>query len=258
MSQSSELKRTPLLVSLAVAIVGFAVLAIYLRQFEREARGGDLVRVLAVRKDTVAQQPLDEESLVVRQLPEAYVETRHVRASEIERVLGVPVRSDLEANQTLLWSDLATGQRTFSSLSSRIPKGMRAITVEDGKRRSLGHLVRPGNRVDVLLTKAKPTQDAALVTIPLLQNLLVLAVGRSVEPMDEPARAFRSSTVTLLVSLEQASLLVQAKRGGELSLILRNENDLEIREGVAETNDADLLEIHLEQRPRRPRIERLD
>jgi Flp pilus assembly protein CpaB len=65
--------------------------------------------------------------------------------------------------------------------------------------------------------------------------------------------------VTLLVTVEQASLLVQARRGGELSLILRNEEDLEINEGLAETDDSDILELEeRERRQRRAPIERVD
>jgi Flp pilus assembly protein CpaB len=65
--------------------------------------------------------------------------------------------------------------------------------------------------------------------------------------------------VTLLVSIEQASLLAQARRGGSLSLVLRNEDDLEINVGLAETDDTDVLEQEKRaRRQRRLRIEKVD
>ena len=126
-------------------------------------------------------------------------------------------------------------------------------------RRVFGDLLRPGDRVDVLLTKAKPGLEAKVVTVPLLQNTLVLAVGDSFGATEQESPAVRSNLVTLLVTLDQASLLAQARRGGTLSLVLRNENDLEINEGLVETDDSDVLEQ--EERARRQhrlRIEKVD
>jgi pilus assembly protein CpaB len=244
---------------LIVATLGLGLLAAYVWRFQREARGGDLVDMLAIRKDLAATQPLDEGSLMVRALPESYVDGRHVLASDLPRVLGVRAANDLKANQWLLWTDIATSERDQSSLSSRIPKGMRAIAVEPGARRVLGELLRPGDRVDVLLTKQKPGDEPNVVTVPLLQNLLVLAVGSSTRAIYDPASAPDPSAVTLLVTVEQASLLAQARRSGEISLILRNEDDLEISEGLAETDDSDILELEeRERRQRRARIERVD
>jgi Flp pilus assembly protein CpaB len=62
-----------------------------------------------------------------------------------------------------------------------------------------------------------------------------------------------------LVTIDQASLLAQARRDGTVSLVLRNEDDLEINEGLAETDDADVLEQERRAgRQRRLRIERVD
>jgi len=259
MNESPSINRTPLVISMAVAILGFVLLVLYVRQFQREVRGGELVELLATRKAVSAEEPLDEQALFVRTLPEAYVEERHVLASDLPRVLGVRAANDLKANQTLLWTDLAAAEPGSSSLSSRIPQGMRAITVEQGTRRALAELLLPGDRVDILLTKPKPGHESTAVTVPLLQNLLVLAVGNSVHASYDSATTGRSSSVTLLVTMEQASLLAQAKRGGEISLILRNANDLEINEGLADTDDSDVLKLEeRERRQRKALIERLD
>ena len=87
----------------------------------------------------------------------------------------------------------------------------------------------------------KPGIHGTVVTVPLLQSLLILAVGNTIEPANIESSASRLDFVTLLLSVDQASLLAHAKRGGELSLTLRNESDLEINEGLPETDDADVL-----------------
>ena len=75
----------------------------------------------------------------------------------------------------------------------------------------------------------------------------------------EDASPVGSDSVTLLVTVDQASLLAQARRDGTLSLVLRNENDLEINEGLSETDDSDVLEQEKRaRRQRRLRIEKVD
>ncbi|MGD8826630.1 MAG: Flp pilus assembly protein CpaB [Myxococcales bacterium] len=259
MTERTSPDRKALWVSAMVALVGCLLLGLYMRQFQREARGGELIPLLAMRKDVNARQPLDEGSLLVRMLPESYVGERHIRASELPQVLGVRAAGELKANQWLLWTDLSMTRRESGSLSSRVPKGMRAILVEQTPRGALTALLAPGDRVDVLLTKAKFDQGGSVVTVPLLQNVLVLAVGNSARPAREISKRAADSSVILLLTMEQASLLAQARRGGELSLILRNADDLEIAEGVAETDDSDVLELEeRERRQRRARIERVD
>jgi pilus assembly protein CpaB len=197
--------------------------------------------------------------LLVRTLPESYVDERQVLATELPQILGVRSSIALEANQTLIWTDLATTPHDRSSLSSRIPKGMRAMSINGTSRRSFGELMRPGDRVDVLLTKEKSGSDARVVTVPLLQNALVLAVGDSFGAVHQQSSALRPDSVTLLLTVDQASLLAQARRDATLSLVLRNEDDLEINEGLAETDDSDVLEQDKRaRRQRRLQIERVN
>ncbi len=253
------MNRTALLASVIVAALGFVLLGVYVRQFQRNATGGEPIALLVMSQDVGAGVPLTEQMLLVRTLPESYVEERQVPASALPRVLGVRSSIALEANQTLLWTDLSTTPRDRSSLSSRIPKGMRAMSVAAKGRQSFTQLIRPGDRVDVLLTKAKPGPEASVVTVPLLQNVLVLAVGDRFSTADTQNSAFPSDSVTLLLTIDQASLLAQARRDSTLNLVLRNENDLEINEGLAETDDSDVLEQEKRaRRQRRMRIEKVD
>lgn len=259
MEQTRASRNLPLVISIAVALTGGGLLALYVRQFQRTAVGGKPVALLAMTKDVAAGEPIREEMLIPHAVPESYVESRQVLASEKSRVLGVRAAIDLEANQTLAWTDLTSTRRERSSLSTRIPPGMRAMSVTQSGRRDFGELLRPGDRVDVLLSKLRPEPDARAVTIPLLQNILVLAVGNDLCLAYQESEGRRSDVVTLLVSVEQASLLAHAKRDGELSLALRNETDLEINEGLLETDDNDVLvQERRARKQRRLLIERVD
>jgi pilus assembly protein CpaB len=253
------MNRVAMIASVVTATLGFVLLSIYIRQFQIEARGGKPVELLAMRQDIASGTPLTDQMLVVRSLPAHFVEDRQVLASDLPRVLGVRASIELEANQTLLWTDLATTPNDRRSLSSRIPRGMRGMNITGVGRRGFGSLMRPGDRVDVLLTKTQPGSVDKVVTIPLLQNLLVLAVGESFGAMEQEISSRESDSVTLLVTIDQASLLAQARRDGALSLVLRNEDDLEISEGLGETDDSDVLELDKRaSRQRRLPIERVD
>lgn len=249
----------PLLASIAVALLGSVLLAAYVRQFQRTAVGGPPVALLALRKDVPAGEPIREDMLISHAVPETYVESRQVLASEKPRVVGVRTAVDLAANQTLAWTDLASTRRERSSLAERIPRGMRAMSIEQSSRKAFGELLRPGDRVDVLLSRMRPAPDARAVTIPLLQNVLVLAVGNNLGSSRPQSDRHRTDFVTLLLSVEQAGLLAHAKRDGDLSLTLRNERDLEVNETLPETDDSDVLvQERRARKQRRLLIERVD
>ncbi len=262
------MNRTALLAAFGVAIVGVALFGLYMKRFEHEAAGGEPIEVLMVTSDVPIGEPLTQQKLATRQLPQAYVEDRHVLASDQQRVLGIRVSNGLSANQSLLWTDLATGSSVRRDLSTLLREGMRALTIRANASSSFGGLLRPGDRVDVLLTATRPGGESR-VTVPLLQNILVLAVGADTGGPDqtdaESARAnsLRGLEVSVAVTIEQATLVTHARDRGELQLVLRNPDDVEIVAGVPETTDPDLIEpekrrnIQRRRRPEGPSIEHI-
>jgi Flp pilus assembly protein CpaB len=84
-------------------------------------------------------------------------------------------------------------------------------------------------------------------------------VGNRFGATEQEGSSGGSDSVALLVTIDQASLLAQARRDGTLSLVLRNEDDLEINETLVETDDFDVLEQEKRaQRQGRLRIEKVD
>ncbi|MEM7138201.1 MAG: Flp pilus assembly protein CpaB [Myxococcota bacterium] len=253
------MNRNALLVSIGVGLLGLMLLATYVQRFRRETSGGDPIELLALRRDAQVGEPITEDLLLVRPLPEAYVEDRHVLAVDAPRVLGVRIGARVKANQTLLWTDLNTGARLEASLSSNIPLGTRAMAVPWSEQNVFGGLLEPGDRVDVLLTRARSREDVSIVTVPLLQNLLVLSVGSLLRVDQAGGMDGRRGGVSLLVTIDQAALLAQAMQGGTLRLLLRNEHDLEISAAVPETDDGDVLDQQKRtEGQRRLRLERVN
>ena len=254
------MNKTALLAAIVVALVGVALFGLYMQRFEREAAGGDPVNVLIVTSDLAVGEPLTDQNVASRPLPEAYVEERHILEGDLRRILGIRVNANLRANQSLLWSDLATSGSERRDLATLLREGMRAMTVRTNVTSAFGGLLRAGDRVDVLLTATRPgSADEARVTIPLLQNVLVLAVGTDTGGPDqsdaqaEQSGQRRGRDVSLAVTLEQATMLTHARDRGLLQLVLRNPDDVAIVEGVPETTDTDLIEAEFRAMVQRAR-----
>ncbi len=264
-----------LVISIGAAVLGLVLLLLYKKRFEAEASGGQPIPVLVAQQDIPLGTALTEQMLGVRRIPQAYVEDRYIRYSDLRRVLGVRLSMGLRANQAVLWSDLATASDARRDLSSLVSTGMRAITVRADISNSFGGLLRPGDRVDVLGTLSRTGGENDRVTIPLIQNVLVLATNRDTggdAQQQQVSGTTNTSTaditqITLSVSMEEAQLLVYAAdRGGAggrhtgLQLMLRNPDDITIIENVPATDINDIFEPtrHAQiSRRRRQIIERI-
>ncbi|MDB4987208.1 MAG: Flp pilus assembly protein RcpC/CpaB [Myxococcaceae bacterium] len=234
MNRSAKLRRACALAAVAslLAALGFGV------RHTRAAlafSSGGLKSIVVVTRDVVAGEVLSRAVLDYRDLPERYLEERHIVADDLERLLGARVRGAVNSGAALLWSDLDLA-REGRTLAELVPVGMRAFTLPE---RDLGFdgALRPGDRVDVMFT---PTDHDA---VALLQNVLVLTVGTQLGMDLEPAapQVAALGRVTLSVTLEQAQRLAQSEARGALRLALRNPRDLVLLELVASSTDLEPL-----------------
>ena len=234
------MKKIGLLASLIAALGAAALVHLYLQRLEAEVSGGPRISVLVAAEDVPIGAALTEKALALRDLPQAYIEARHIRANDLKRVIGVQVGSGLKANETVLWSDLNKFSDHAKVLSGLIQNGLRAVSL-DGRTLDFEGLLRPGDRVDVLFTNTSK-DDGASSTSTILQNLLVLSVGGHIARTSEPANSstVRGTSVTVSATVEQAQLLAQAQLRGKINLSLRNCDDIAVVEGVPETYAKDL------------------
>ncbi|OLA94378.1 MAG: Flp pilus assembly protein CpaB, partial [Sutterella sp. 54_7] len=146
--------------------------------------------------------------------------------------------------------------------------GMRAFTIEVDMVTGGAGLLRPGNRVDVILaaqtdpqkSRAFASQKNFDVARTLLHNLRVIAVDHTIEPKgfgadpqssdprmvrsSTPANINRKGTVTLEVTPKDVELLTVARSNGQLSLSLRNSQSGEaVQTGLPEKELTKLAEI---------------
>jgi pilus assembly protein CpaB len=119
-----------------------------------------------------------------------------------------------------------SGANGRATLSANLPNGLLAFTVPIGPDSGVGGFVRPGDVVDVLLTRQIPgagAQGNDKMTDVVLQAVPVLGIDQVAdEKQTQPAVG---KTATLQVSTLDAQKLALATKVGVLDLALRNVAD---------------------------------
>jgi len=145
---------------------------------------------------------------------------------KVEEVLDRPVVSNILAEEAVIEGRLAP-RGSGAGLAPIIPVGMRAVTVRVNDVVSVAGFVLPGMRVDVTVT-GKPGDGRDTLTTTVLQNITVLSAGQTIAP-DARGAAINAPTVTLLVTPEQAEVIILAGSEGRIQLVLRNGSDNEVQ-----------------------------
>lgn len=123
------------------------------------------------------------------------------------------------------------GEKGVFGASASIPKGMRLFTIPVTMTSVHSGMIRPGDRVDVLMTfKAAtiPGQPQLTKSKTVLEYIEVFAIDRirEGEGSSDSSKGSKIDNLTLLVNDEQAGILMVAKgMGGELHMALRNPDD---------------------------------
>ncbi|MDQ2901689.1 MAG: Flp pilus assembly protein CpaB [Acidobacteriota bacterium] len=166
--------------------------------------------------------------------------------SKVEEVADRPVMSSILADEPILEGRLAA-KGSGLGLAPMIAPGSRAVSVRVNDVVGVAGFVLPGMRVDVLVTGKAPKSDSS-VTKTVLQNILVLSAGQTLQP--EPKhQSIITPVVTLEVSPAQAEILTLANSEGHIQLVLRNSSDHKL-ETTSGSEQNELYGFHNEIAPR--------
>ncbi len=116
-----------------------------------------------------------------------------------------------------------SGTNGRATLSANLPEGMLAVSVPVTAVTGVSGFVRPGDSVDVLLTRQIPgnaTQGNDKMTDVLMEAVPVLAIDQTAS--DSATKPSLGKTATLEVDTHGAQQLALARELGTLSLALRN------------------------------------
>jgi pilus assembly protein CpaB len=176
--------------------------------------------VLAARSLPIGAVITDQDVKVVGwpgdAVPSGYI-------GSIKDAIGRGVITPVSENEPLLASKVSTPDQG-GGLPIIIKDGMRAMSVRVDEVIGVAGFVLPGTHVDVLLSLDKGENRPQSTTRTILQNVQVLAAGQQVQ-RDKEGKPQTVTVVTLLLTLEDAELLVLAGKEGRIQLALRNTLD---------------------------------
>lgn len=198
-------------------------IAAYTAQFKQDE---STIAVVVPRQNLPRGTRIVADDLATRQVPAQWVHQGVVTESNYTIAEGQRVSFDAEEGKPLLWAHLEGG--SVPTFSGKLPKGMRALTVPVDEVNSLSGFLQPGDQVDLILTY-KPGKNT--ITVPLLQDLTVLATGtttaaRNLLDGNNHGRTYR--TVTVLVTPQDAKRVILAQETGSLTAVLRHPDDNQI------------------------------
>lgn len=110
-----------------------------------------------------------------------------------------------------------------AGLASKIPDGMRAVTLRSDEVVGVAGFLIPGSHLDVLVTY-HTAQSPDPVTATVLQNVTAIAAGHEIQP-DPSGKPSDVTIVTLLLSPDDVQRAVLASGQGQIHFVLRNGAD---------------------------------
>ena len=221
------MQRRNLIIIAAALLVG--LLAVYLlnsyfsgveRREERIAEQQKLARIVVASQDLDFGAPLTTSNIKLANWPARSVPTGAFTSLETAMRDGRVTLRPILAGEPIL-TERVSGKDGRASISYDIPEGMRAVSIPVTSVSSVSGFVRPGDVVDVLLTRPAPGSDEnTKMTDVLLPNVQVLAIDQAAGIRNTKPRV--GKTAVLLVDLMGAQVLTLAQEEGSLSLALRN------------------------------------
>lgn len=240
--------RTPIIAAIAVAVVAALMTMLYINQIRAQAEPAKILVAVASR-DLVPGTVLSEEDIAQGVRYAAGAPRNAIEWNERTLFLGQELRLPVSKDDYILETYFGSDTVLATRLSEKIDQAQdqRAITIPVDAQNSLEGSIRPGDRIDILITYQRAKLDTStggtsraateVVTTPLLENVYVMATGRF---GSNPG--LRYNTMTLLVSPDEAKVLVWAQNLGSFTVLLRNPKDLRATDRAFLAGSTTLLE----------------
>lgn len=191
---------------------------------KRPAPPVEMVNAVVAAVDIRRGEAFTESMVELREIPKGRAPEGHLSTVEeaVSRTADFPfLKGEFIVEPKLFPKGSGAG------LAAMVPPGMRAFTIQTPSFSStLAGLVRPRDRVDVLLTMEQGFAQGGTTTSTLLQQVELLAVHTTIDaPSSDKAKPTETRSVTLLVTPRDAAILDLGQNKGTLHLSLRNIKD---------------------------------
>jgi pilus assembly protein CpaB len=238
-------KKKLLMAAVVVGALAAFLLYLFASQVNEEKREliGEQVEVVKASRQIPLGTSLTRDMVVYEPVPKKFLPPNPVYPKDFESIyMGLPVSVNVQDGAMILTSDFAQEQ-VSNELSGKVPMKERALTVSVDEISGVAGLLAPGDRVDILGTFPVSDKDQLIpdasggegvgyVTMTLLQNVTLLAVGQVLSEVGMRAENGGGrqgyGSVTMAVTIDEAELLTIAQTRGKLVMLLRNRDDVEV------------------------------
>lgn len=238
---------------------GLALLAVVLVYFYVEQQSGpsmgDTKEVYVMSQDVTELVTLDETMVRKIAVPKKFIQPGAL--GDLNLLIGSITRAPMRKDEQVLFTKLYLRGQQDVNLARRVTKNSRALTIPVSDVHGVARLIRPGDRVDVIVSVDYGEGDREVREVKTaMQDVLVLATGqyidanlpleRSVDEVtgeekrfDLRKKGYRS--VTLEVDPEQTQKLVFMMTAGEGLIFLSLRNPLDREFNPLKTADHDTV-----------------
>lgn len=263
-------KKKLLIAAIIVGLFAAVLLYLYASQLEKETEVlmRDQREVVKAARNIPAGTPLTKDRITTEKVPERFLPPNPLLEADLNIYLNTPLAVNVEQGAMILTSDFSV-QEVSRTLSSKIPPSERAMSMPVDAISGVSGLLRPGDRVDILATFPVGSADQVVadekgedgvgyITMTLLQNVTLLAVGQEISdvPTGDQRQASGYATVTLSVTIEEAELITISQTRGKMMLLLRNREDVDMHTVSRRTLKEVMTQLEVIQAARTVRVKK--
>lgn len=180
------------------------------------------IAVVVAKENLKRGTKLTEENLEIRKFTP---DSRPAGAFDsVEALTDRVLSTHVGLNEAITEVKLADASVMGGGVSALIEPGKRAMSVKGNMVMGLAGFVRPGDRVDVIVTLSEGYNDRP-VTKLVLEKVKILATGTQLTPPDGEGKTASVDVYTLEVTPKESERLALASTQGTLNFALRNEQD---------------------------------
>ncbi|HEX9744747.1 MAG TPA: Flp pilus assembly protein CpaB [bacterium] len=215
----------PIIIALAFGLIAVILVYFYIKGLEGNGASHDIemARVVRATTDIPPNQTIRDSMIEEVEVQADFVTPDMV--TEMDDILG-------KVNMVAIYSQQPLMQQMFKAteqledISRLLEDGERGVTVGVTEVSGLGGNLRPGDKVDVMVTILDHDEVGVSSTFTVLRNVIVLAVGQNIGfTAAENEDGAISKSVTLKVDPFQDEMLALASEIGSIRLALRNPDD---------------------------------
>ncbi|MCG8669821.1 MAG: Flp pilus assembly protein CpaB [Pseudomonadales bacterium] len=179
------------------------------------------VQVVVAATDLKIGDVVNTKTARISQIPKAYLHKDAVVPNAYQGVLhGKQILHPLSAGEPIL--KIHVSHVKVDGLASLLKEGERAITIPVDSLDTLSGFLAPGDYIDLLVTVKDGERDR---TVPLLQNIRILATGKDIDDGIKEKSQKRYGEITVGVSPLHATKLIHAQTVGDIAVLLRRPED---------------------------------